>query len=359
MTREQNLDGNKVCVLLSGGLDSAVAALLLRKQGREVHGLHLALLPGREDERESASRVARHLEIPLEVIDLASEFDQLVVNPFIRDYLAGRTPNPCVTCNLRIKFGLALEHAIALGAGRLASGHWARTVPHPSGKVLMGRPTDTKKDQSYFLARLAPETLERLVFPLSGLNHSEVRALGEAAGIPGMGRRSSQEVCFASGPKAYHSLVSGSLAFAPRPGNLLDTRGTVIGTHEGIHRFTVGQRRGVRVGGAPARRYVVDIRPDSGEVVVGPREALERRDIQVERVVWHVPMETRDLARCTVQIRHSHAPAQAGVAIEGSEAHVVFEAPQAAAAPGQTAVFRVDGCIVGAGTIARKMRHAA
>jgi len=339
--------------LLSGGADSAVAAALLLKQGLRVHGIHLRMGNAKKDDALSARRIAAFLGIPLLEIDVSAEFSSGVVRPFIDAYAQGLTPSPCVSCNEAIKFGIALERAGELGMSRLASGHFARIAAGQDGKARLASPLDRARDQSYFLSRLGPDKLARIVFPLADMLRSDAAILGNRMRIPGMDRPSSQEICFVSQGSGYTRLVEAGEGFVPRPGRIVDPEGRVIGTHSGIHRFTVGQRKGLRAGGFKQRMYVAAIDPDTGDVRVGPREALLVKRVRVGGLVWHASGLGGDPFECEVQLRSSHAPARAGVTFGPGIAEVTFVTPVFGAAPGQAAVFRKDGLIIGSGWIQR------
>lgn len=343
-----------IVVALSGGVDSATAAALLVEAGHRVVGISMRLYDARGTsaslggrccgprDLEDARRVAAHLDIPFYVADYEEEFRARVVDDFVAEYAAGRTPNPCVRCNQHIKFTPLLKRARALGAEALATGHYARL----DGTVLQ-RARDASKDQSYFLFNM-PEAARRFVrFPLGGLTKAEVRAHARRLGLPNADKAESQEICFVPDGD-YASFVAARAPEAVREGEIVDEHGRVVGRHPGVHHFTVGQRRGIRVA-ALEPRYVTEVDAASARVRIGPKEALDRREILVEDVSWQGAPEAR---RAEVQIRYRHQPAPAQVTpLDGGRAKVVFDEPERAPAAGQAAVFYDGDVVVGGGFI--------
>ncbi len=345
-----------VIVAMSGGVDSSVAAYLLKEEGYRPMGLFLdagravraagsgATGDSPPHEAPAASADARCaaalLDIPLEVVDLSSDFERLIAH-VCAEYGRGRTPNPCVRCNRRIKFARLLARADALGAPWVATGHYAR-VEWEAGRWRLKRGTDREKDQSYFLFGLDPSWLERVRLPLGEMTKDQVRRLARDLGLPSHDRPESQDVCFAAGPIG--DLVRARRPDLVRPGPILDTAGRELGRHDGIVDFTIGQRRGLGVA-AGEPRYVVAIRPADAAVVVGPAEAAQSGGLVAEGVVWH-ERPPAEPVRAHVQIRHRHRAAPAWLTrLEGAEAEgggraeVRFDVPQPAPAPGQAAVF--------------------
>lgn len=360
----------KVAVGLSGGIDSSVAAYLLQQQGFEVIGLTMQTWdgsvplkpsgrpgcfgPGEEHDIEAARQIAGRLGIEHHVICLAAEYKAEVLEYFRKEYLAGRTPNPCVRCNRQVKFGLLLDRARAHGIAfdRFATGHYAR-VAHDEGRgrhVLM-RGVDPKKDQSYFLSHLGQEQLAQLIFPLGQKQKDEVRQIATELGWSDLlDKPESQDFIECD---SYEAL------FAPedvRPGPILDTEGRVVGEHSGIIHYTVGQRRGLKLGGSPHPLYVTGVSGADNSVRVGGKEQLYGDRLVATDLNWIALAEppTSPLA-ALAKVRQQHQPAAAqltSLQIEGQPAmEVVFREPQLAITPGQTVVFYDGEVVLGAGTI--------
>jgi tRNA-specific 2-thiouridylase len=351
----------RVLAAMSGGVDSAVAAARAAAAGHDVTGVHLALSENPtsfrtgargcctlEDARD-ARRAADVLGIPFYVWDLAEQFRSAVVDDFVAEYAAGRTPNPCLRCNESIKFAAVLDRALALGWDAVCTGHYARIVDGPTGRELH-RAVDPDKDQSYVLGVLDAAQLAHALFPLGDSTKTAVRAEAEARGLAVAAKPDSHDICFiADGDTA------GFLRqrLGERPGEIVDTDGTVLGTHTGTYGFTVGQRKGLRIGTPAADgrpRYVLDISPVSGTVLVGPAERLEVSELTAERPRWCGPAPTGSF-RAHVQIRAHGEAVPAGVEPRGDEVSVRFEAPIRGVATGQAAVFYVDTHVLGSATI--------
>jgi tRNA-specific 2-thiouridylase len=358
---------SRIAVAMSGGLDSSVAAMLLLDRGEEVLGLSLLLWtggPGRTHGRccapldlADARRVAGKLGFPHYTLDYQEVFRHNVVVPFVRDYLAGRTPSPCVRCNTFVKFDALFHQARRLGADRLATGHYARIVQGPEGFELH-RAADREKDQSYYLFEVEPSYLERLEFPVGELRKAEVRDLARARGLPVAEKGESMEVCFVEGGVrefVERQAAEEGIPFAPIPARLLRPDGSELGRAEPYYRYTVGQRRGLGVA-AGARQYVLRVIPERQEVVVGSERELLCRAFRGERVHWLTdppegPIEVE------VQIRSRHVPCRAQVrpGFHG-EFEVEFEVPQRAIAPGQASVFYQGSRVLGGGWIQEPLR---
>jgi tRNA-specific 2-thiouridylase len=350
----------KVLVALSGGVDSAVAAALLCEQGHDVVAATMRLpvygpsgnetSGGESAERiESARRVAEKLGIPHRVLDLRSEFEEDVLRDFCYAYGAGRTPNPCVRCNERMKFGRLLELADELGASSLATGHYAGKALDARASRFALKAGRGRDDQSYFLHRLSQQQLCRAVFPLEGYEKPQVREMARTFGLPVHDRPKSHDLCFL--PRGqYRAYLSARCPKAFRPGPIVHVSGKVLGSHDGIGGYTVGQRRRLGI----ARReplYVVDIRADENAVLVGERNHLLRGSITVGEVNWIAPPPHQPL-KARVRIRYNHPGAEARVLpITESRVRVEFDRPQEAPCPGQSAVFYSDDTVLGGGTI--------
>jgi tRNA-specific 2-thiouridylase len=352
----------RVVVAMSGGVDSSVAAWLLREEGYEVVGLFMRMGVFAETEtapRRSccsladaadARRVADLLGIPFYVLDFQAEFDR-IIKYFCDEYCRGRTPNPCIVCNRDLKFGRLFEKARQIGADLIATGHYARIEKAPAGPVLK-RGLDPAKDQSYVLFAMAPEQLAHTLLPLGAKRKADVRAMARDLRLPVQEKPDSQEICFVPDDD-YMRLLRERRPDALRPGVIVDTAGRVLARHEGVARFTIGQRHGLGIAvGEP--RYVVDINPETAVVTVGPREALLRKEMDVADVNWLVPGPVPESLGASVQIRYTHRAAPATVRAVGSRrVHVIFDEPQSAITPGQAAVFYDGDVVLGGGWIGK------
>jgi tRNA-uridine 2-sulfurtransferase len=347
----------RTLVAMSGGVDSAAAAQLALDSGDEVVAVTLELWadPATDGEQSCCSpqavvgarALAHSMGIPHFTLDLRDSFRAEVVDDFLAGYAGGRTPNPCVRCNGRVRFDAMLDLASSLGAARLATGHYARIARDREGPLVRVA-ADPRKDQSYVLARLTGERLERLSFPLGGLEKPAVRALARDAGLPVADRRESQDLCFlaGSGRRAFMRRHGGR-RLAEAPGEIVDPEGRVLGRHEGQHAFTVGQRRGLGVAG-PEPLYVLAKDAGRNRVVVGPRADLATDRVALEDVLLHRPPDSVDSVR--LRYRSASVPCRAGGG--GSELHL--ERPAEAAAPGQLACLMSGDLVVGCGTIAER-----
>ncbi len=358
------MSGAKVLVAMSGGVDSSVAAHLVQESGDAPLGVFMRSgVHVREDESGAprccsaedaldARQVARRLGVPFYALNFAADFERLI-DRFSAEYGAGRTPNPCVLCNRDLKFGRLFEYADLLGASHVATGHYARIVRDEEGRARLARGADRAKDQSYVLFPLAPAALERVRLPLGEMTKAEVREVAAQLGLPVHEKAESQDICFVEGTVG--ELVRARRPDLVRPGPILDLEGRELGRHEGIVHFTIGQRRGLGVAvGAP--RYVVEIRPETAAVVIGPAEACRAAGLAAEEVVWHAPAPTEGV-RAEVQVRYRHTAAPATVLAVGPDgAEVRFDVAQHAVTPGQAAVFYEGDRVLGGGWIARALR---
>lgn len=343
---------------MSGGVDSSAAAALLKEQGHEVIGMTLRVWSYESqskcgsccspDDIDDARRVAEALDIPFYVAGVEELFKQRVVSPFVDSYLKGRTPIPCVACNRDVKFRFLLERAKALGA-RLATGHYAR-IEHHDGRYRLFRGDDPAKDQSYFLFNLGQEELAHLDFPVGQLTKPEVRAIAARHKLQTSSKPESMEICFV--PDGDYAGFVERVAGAQPGGNVVDGEGRVLGQHGGVHRFTVGQRKGLGVSGL-VPLYVQRLDADRREVVVGPVESVLRRDFDVLGCQWvdAPPSETEPVQ---VRVRHRHGGVEATVRPSSLPGRwtVVPQVPVRAVTPGQAAVFYRGAEVLGGGWIA-------
>lgn len=350
----------RVVVAMSGGVDSSVAAALLRDQGYEVIGVTMRLLPPDEEAEGprfggccgvgavmDAKRVAHRLGIPHYVVDFRDVFASRVIADFAREYTRGRTPNPCVRCNQHVKFDALLAKASELGAEKVATGHYAR-IARRNGTYLLKKAADSRKDQSYFLYVMTQEQLRRALFPLGRLSKEGVRQLAARLGLPVADKPDSQEVCFA--PEDYAAFLQERAGVAARPGPIVDVQGRVLGEHRGIAAYTIGQRRGLGIAtGEPM--YVVAIDSEKNRLVVGGRQQACASELTAAQVNW-IPRAPQGAITVRARIRHQHQEARAIVSPAGEDrARVHFREPQMAIAPGQAVVFYDGDTVLGGGNI--------
>ena len=348
----------RVLVAMSGGVDSSVAAALLHEAGHELVGvtLHLWDADGAQqvgrccapEDRDDARRTCEHLGIPHYVLDEREAFRKHVVDPFVADYQAGRTPIPCVSCNRTVKLTYLADVARRFDATHIATGHYARLARAGDGHLRLLRGIDDEKDQSYFLFGLPQSTLERLVFPLGELRKSEVREAGRRLGVPNASKPESQELCFV--PDGRIGDFIERQGTPTTPGNMVDSRGEVLAVHEGVANFTRGQRRGLGLGGGGAR-YVLRILPDRAEVVVGEESELYDAQLRATDAHW-IAGRPAEPFEAEVRIRYRHRGARADITPNGTGFDVRFEEPQRAITPGQAAVVYRGDEVVGGGFIA-------
>jgi tRNA-specific 2-thiouridylase len=337
-------------VAVSGGVDSLMAAYLLKERGHPVVGFHF--LTGYESNQQNITAIADQLDIPVHIVDLADEFDDTVVRYFLKTYMAGKTPNPCLICNPTIKFGLLLDQASQKGIDRLATGHYARIVKsdqHPN-RIRLLKGIDKRKDQSYFLAFLTQQQLSRALFPLGDLEKETVKKLAIENGMMPVTRKESQDVCFIN-EHTYAQFLAQHLGAKPNPGDIVDQNGRVLGRHEGLHLFTVGQRRGID---CPASEpyYVLRLDTEHNRLVVGQKQDTLSEGCRVERVNWIIQPLPSEPIRVRTRVRYRHKEADATlIARQHNQAEVRFDTPQSSIAPGQGAVFYIDEEVIGAGLI--------
>jgi len=347
----------RVVIAMSGGVDSSVAAYLLVKQGYEVVGISMRLWSYEKDATHGcctpedlfdARKVATQLKIPHYISDFQATFEDKVVDEFVNAYKHGETPNPCVRCNNDLKFHTLLKRANELGADYLATGHYARVV-HENNEYKLMRAVDATRDQSYFLYGMSQKELSQIMFPLGELTKVEVREIGRQAGIATSDKPDSQEICFV--PKDYSDFVEKRIKGDTIKGNLVDESGKVLGAHEGIHKFTVGQRKGIQIP-TTLPMYVNHIDKETGNVTVGSKEALKKSEFDVRELRWvNTPVKKGD--KLLTQIRSRFYPSEAEVIEVGDTVRVKFEIPQESISPGQAAVFYRGNQVVGGGWISK------
>jgi tRNA-specific 2-thiouridylase len=376
------LDGDSakalIAVGMSGGVDSSTVAALLRAEEYPVVGLTMQLWDQRRMADSDAAaprtvegrccsggdvydarRVAEHLTVPFYVINLQTQFEDKVVRPFVSEYLAGRTPIPCALCNNHVKFDRMLAMARQVGAEYLATGHYARVErDEATGRYLLRRAVDTSKDQTYFLFGLTQEQLSRTLFPLGGMTKREVREMATRYQLPVAAKPESQEICFVpSGDTAqfvesYQGEAGDSIE---RGGEVVSPDGRRLAAHGGVHRFTIGQRKGLGVAtGSPL--YVLSLDPATQRVVAGEDAALYSATCEVRDLNWIALDKPPATLRAAVKIRHQHTPAPATLYCDENAVRVEFDAPQRAITPGQAAVFYQDDLVIGGGWIHRDAR---
>ena len=369
-------DPRVIAVAMSGGVDSSAVAALLHAGGHTLVGLTLQLwnqrrLAGHEgmpeqvqgrccsiDDVYDARRVAQQLDIPYYLVNQQQRFEADVVRPFVADYLAGQTPIPCTLCNNHIKFDSLLTTARQIGATHIATGHYARNRFDPTrNRWILSRPADRSKDQTYFLFGLTQDQLAHTLFPLGDMHKPHVRELATGAGLAVAAKPDSQEICFIPGGD-YSAFLAAYLEEQQQPlpdtsGQLVTATGEVLGTHAGIHHFTVGQRKGIGLS-APNPLYVLSINPETDQVIVGPDTDLYTRELIATRLNWiNIPRLHPDVElRVEIKIRHRHEPAPATLRhLDDDHILATFDQPQRAVTPGQAAVFYQGDEVAGGGWI--------
>ncbi|MEE2755774.1 MAG: tRNA 2-thiouridine(34) synthase MnmA [Myxococcota bacterium] len=353
----------RVVVAMSGGVDSSVAAALMVEQGHEVIGLTMKLRDTTPEEKSGskgsccspddlmdARFVCDTLGIPHYIVDYRDVFRTMVIEPFAQSYLMGQTPNPCVACNDHVKFSPLLSHAKALDADLLVTGHYARVVEGQNGLWELRKGLDETKDQSYFLFGIEQSALKKTRFPLGDMDKDAVRSKGKEVGLPNWDKADSEDICFV--PDGNYRKIVEKIAGdnVPPPGQVRHKDGRTLGEHEGIHRFTIGQRRGLGIASSE-RLYVVDIDPTEHVVTVGGREDLDAIGLRAERCRWISGQAPTDASRFDTKVRYRHNGVPAHVIAHDDRAIVSFDSPQSAIAKGQAVVFYEADKVVGGGWI--------
>lgn len=357
----------RVVVAMSGGVDSSVAAALLVEQGYSVVGVMLRLWSDADSQNASANRccaldaqydaerVADHLGIPFYLVNVASEFKQEIVGYFLTEHAAGRTPNPCIECNRQIRFDLLLRRAIALEAEYLATGHYAR-VKRQDGRYQLWRAVDRTKDQSYVLHVLGQYQLARVLFPLGEYTKQQVREMARQRGLPVANRRDSQDLCFVSDGD-YRRFLSQQMPETVRPGPIRDSSGRMLGEHQGLAYYTIGQRKGIKVTG-PVPFYVLALDSTENALIVGTADELGKDACLAQRVNWVAGKPPDESFEATAKIRYKAQDAPVTVNImDDHSAHVRFHQRQRDIAPGQAIVFYLQEVVLGGGAITDAVEH--
>jgi tRNA-specific 2-thiouridylase len=356
----------KIAVAMSGGVDSSTAAAILQSKGHEVVGLSMQMYDNLShavstyggcctiDDLTDAKRVAWKLGVPHFTLNLEGDFHAKVITPFVQSYLSGSTPSPCVLCNTHVKFDLFHQKARAIGADKIATGHYARVVSN-GGTFELRKARDLAKDQTYFLFELSQEQLAEAVFPLGELTKPEVREIAEQAGLSVARKKESYEICFVPQTDSYAAIVEREAGITPGEGagEIVDVDGNIVGSHDGYYHFTIGQRRGIDVGGTPERMYVVDVNPFTRRVTIGPASKLERSELIAERVHWISGSAPASSIAVQARVRSRMADVAATVTpLPDGRARVEFAQKLRAVAPGQAVVFYQDDLCLGGGWIA-------
>ena len=342
------MNKEKILVAMSGGVDSSVTAALLKEAGHEILGVSMALYDGCDDFAD-AKAVADRLGFDHVVVDLSERFETEVVSPFVESYLTGQTPNPCIRCNRAMKFSALWDFGSENGCDAMATGHYAQIAPHEGGLGLFAG-IDPTRDQTYFLFLLNQPLLARIRFPLGMLNKAKVWEKAKALDLAAAHRPESREVCFVP-EDDYLTFVESRAPGLIRPGNIVDLDGKILGQHEGVHRYTIGQRKGLGIGWTEPL-YVLEIRPDTAEVVVGANDGLYAPGLVAGSMNWIFGAPPKDGQKALVKIRYNHPGVMATLhPAKGEKCEIRFDKPVRAIAPGQAAVAYDGDRVIGGGWI--------
>jgi len=350
------INKNKViAVAISGGVDSLVAGYILKNQYKDIFGIHFTT--GYEKESIDLSLIEKQLGFPVTTIDFSKEFEKKIIQYFIHTYLQGKTPNPCIICNKEIKFGQLLKHVQNMGADYLATGHYATVVNQISsgGDCYLEKGEDLAKDQSYFLSMLSNAQLEKIIFPLSKMSKKSVKQLAELKSLKPIHKKESQDICFIH-DNDFAKFILKKENITPKPGNIKDVDNKIVGHHEGVHKFTIGQRRGIN---CPAKEpyYVQNIDIKKNILKVCFKKDLFKQNLTVSDIIWNgsknselseKKMVFRDII---TKIRYSHKGGLSTLSLNKTRGKVIFDEPQNAITPGQAAVFYKGTRVLGAGII--------
>lgn len=361
----------KIAVAVSGGVDSLVAAYLLKKKYKNIIGLHF--LTGYEQSRayplvksnkttldascitpfqdHPISHISKQLDIPIKIIDCRDSFNKKVVDYFIKSYLTGETPNPCMICNPAIKFGIILKQALKMGVSFFATGHYAR-IEKINSLYKLKKGIDSNKDQSYFLALLPQSKLPYIQFPLGKMTKPQVKEIARTNGLTPVSKNESQDVCFINN-NGYAQFIASQKGFIKKSGQITDLRGNPIGTHDGLHKYTIGQRRGIN---CPAKEpyYVLKINPEQNRLVVGHKKDLFKEKCTIKNINWLIPRPKSQI-KIWSKIRYRHQAVEATLIPKPDNSAIIhFKTPQAAITPGQAAVCYLEDDVIAAGMIYEK-----
>ncbi len=366
MSELRRNDSARVAVAMSGGVDSSVAAALLVEEGYRVFGVTMKLWCYAESSASSRSccslaaidaarSTAYGIGIPHYVVDLEDCFEETVVRPFCMEYARGRTPNPCVVCNSRVKFESLMDRVASMGAGFLATGHYARVQKTDSGEFRLSRAIDKSKDQSYALWGIEKNRLSKILLPLGSTSKETVRATAARLGLASADRPESQDVCFVESDSCSDFVLRrlSEMGVNVSPGPVVDVDGAELGTHRGLVHFTIGQRRGLGIASS-GRRYVVALKPESNTIVLGEKSYLLAQEFECTEVNWLDDSRGKSPLRALVQMRYTHPAAEALIEETAEKRlRVRFTEPQSAITPGQSAVFYDEDAVLGGGVIDR------